>query len=208
MKRHCLISNLLTSLTVCLVLMLPACKLVGTQSAQDEIQSSKVTFRDTPSSTRHSPSMLAYYSWVQRCSLSELMKEYERLETNAADDDDGAQQINLRLALLLSLPDKSFGDDVRARLILKRYLGAKSGDGEDEDEAFALFLLDLLKERERYKSQVKSLETQVEDYPVVMSELRKERALRYKLEDQVQQLKNIEENLIEREQVNIPATKD
>lgn len=208
MKRQHLILSLLSLIAVCVLLLSPGCKLVGTQSAQEETQSSKVTFTDTLSSTRRPLSMLGYYSWVQQCSISELMKEYERLETNNADDDDGSQKNNLRLALLLSLSDKPFGDDIRARSILERYLGTKSGDGEDEDEAFAIFLLDLLKEREKYQSQVKSLQTQVEDYPVVMGELRKERALRNKLEDQVQQLKNIEENLIERERVDIPPTTD
>lgn len=204
MKRQRLISRLLNSFAVCVLLTLLGCELVGTQNAQDETHTSTVTFADTLSLTRRPQSMLGYYSWVQRCSMSELIKEYERLERSAADD--GAQRIDLQLALLLSLPEKPFGDDVRARSILKRYLGTKSADGEDE--AFALFLLELLKERQWYKSQVKTLESQVEDYQVVMNELQKERALRSKLEDQVQQLKNIEENLIEREQVKMPPATD
>lgn len=204
MKRRCLIFGLVT--TFCILLVSQGCELVGTHNIQDKTQTSKLTIGDTLSSRKRPLSMLAYYSWAQRCSMSELMEEYGRLERGAKNDDDGSQKIDLRLALLLSLPDRPFSDDVRAYSILKHYLNTEPDDGEDA--AFALFLLELLNERERYRSQLKSLQTKVENYQVVMHELRKERALRSKLEDQVQQLKNIEENLMEREQVDIPPTTD
>ncbi len=192
--------RLLAVFAVCILLATSGCELVGTQNAQNKHGISRVASGQKQPLDERLLSMLSYYSWLQRRSSSELKIEYERLQRVATDD--AVQRNHLRLALLLSLPENPFSDDGRARSLLQRYLNAEQKG--DEDEAFALFLLKLLEERGRYKSQVATLESKVKDYHVVMNELQKERALRSKLEDQVQQLKNIEENLIEREQVTMP----
>jgi hypothetical protein len=178
------------------------CELVETQNAQNKHALNKVTSGPRPLMDERPLSMLNYYSWIQQRPISELEREYTRLEERAKDSD--ARRDRLRLALLLSLSGTPFSDDSRALAVLERYLGFERSGGEDE--AFALFLLELLEERERFKSQVKTLASQLKDFQIVMNELQKERALRNKLEGQVQQLKNIEENLMEREQSNSPPS--
>ena len=183
-----LVSRSLALLGVCVCLTPLGCELVETQNKHAR---NEVTSRHILQTDEHPLSMLNYYSWIQQCSASELEREYVRLEGRLEIEGDRTDR--LRLAVLLSLSQTPFGDNDRARSLLERYLDSQPIDGEEA--AFALILLKLLEERVSFESQVKTLASQLKDFQIVMNELQKERALRSKLEDQVQQLKNIEQNL-------------
>lgn len=140
--------------------------------------------------------MLNYYAWLQQLNTLTRLQEYERVAHEF--DSEKAQSDALRLSLLLSLSNEPFRDDQRAQRLLAHYLEAP-GDGIEENRAFALLLLDALKEREQQSTVVGQLQDQLNDYHRVKHELRKERELRQKLEKQLNQLKAIEESLIKRE---------
>lgn len=149
------------------------------------------------SNTRARPvNMLAYYHWLQKSTEKELQYEYQRIEGERSVDLSRRNQ--LMLALLLSLPDKPLRDDHRAKVLVEGFLDEQA-TGDDTDKAFALFLHDLLKERERYEQKMDNLQRHVKDYAVMEGELEKEREMREKLENQLKQLKDFEQNLIERE---------
>ncbi len=144
--------------------------------------------------------MLGYYRWIQQCNGLERQQEYERLSSRQQPE--GEIRNQLRLSLLLSLPDAPFRDDHRAQALLQAYLNSGNLNRED-DTAFAMFLLDVLKERERQNVVVGQLQDRIKDYHYVKDELTKERAIRHKLEKQMKQLKAIEENSIKREHADV-----
>jgi hypothetical protein len=142
--------------------------------------------------------MLNYYAWIQQLNTLARLQEYERVAREFDTDKHKAQGDALRLSLLLSLSNEPFRDDQRAQKLLTHYLETTE-DEVGDNRAFALLLLDALKERERQSTVVGKLQGQLNDYHRVKDELRKERELRQKMEKQLNQLKAIEESLIKRE---------
>ncbi len=142
-------------------------------------------------------SMLSYYQWLKQCTGGELRQEYERVVNGRTPD--GELRDRVRLALLLSLPNKPFRDDQRAMTLLHGYLHS-GGPRRKDDMAFAMMLMDILNERERHRTVSDQLRQQTQTYHSIVEELHKERALRRDLQGQMDQLKEIEENIIEREQ--------
>jgi len=140
--------------------------------------------------------MLTYYHWLQQSTEKELKHEYERIEVERSVDMSRRNQ--LMLALLLSLPNRPLRDDDRAKILVDGFLDEQA-TGDDADKEFALFFRDLLKERERYEKKMDILQRHVKDYALMKEELEKEREMREKLENQMKQLKDFEQNLIERE---------
>ena len=175
------------------------CESVGTLDPQHQHRRSVYTDRWEINGSE-TLTMLGYYRWIQQCNGDERLLEYERLSSGPRPEDARANQ--LRLSLLLSLPDAPFRNDRRAQALLQAYLDSGNVSRED-DTAFAMFLLDVLKERERQKVVVGQLQDRIKDYRYVKDELSKERAIRHKLEKQMKQLKAIEENLIKREHAEV-----
>ncbi|MCP4406835.1 MAG: hypothetical protein GY807_03585 [Gammaproteobacteria bacterium] len=156
----------------------------------------EIVYSDRAGREDGSFSMLSYYRWLLQHSGKAMQGEYEHVEgTYAAHE---TLRNRLMLALLLSLQDRPFRDDRRAKILVKGILSNDETVAED-DRALASFIDNLLKERERYEDEADKLRRRVQDFNVVVNELHEERALREKLENQLEQLKDIEENLIERE---------
>ena len=184
---------------LCLLFVVPGCESVGTLDPQQQPRRSVYADRWEISESE-TLNILSYYRWIQQCNGDERQREYERLSSGLEPEE--ALRSQLQLSLLLSLPDTPFRDDHRAQALLQAYLNSGNLNRED-DTAFAMFLLDVLKERERQKVVVGQLQDRIKDYRYVQDELSKERAIRHKLEKQMKQLKAIEENLIKREHADV-----
>jgi hypothetical protein len=195
MSDRTIIINTVALLGICVFELLSGCKLSDNQDNRMQQHQSKVDHRISDAQARP-VNMLAYYHWLQQSTAKELKHEYERIEVERSVD--MSRQNQLMLALLLSLPDRPLRDDYRATTLVEGFLDEQA-TGDDSDEAFALFLRDLLKERERYEQKMDKLERHVKDYALMKEELEKEREMREKLENQMKQLKDFEQNLIERE---------
>ena len=144
--------------------------------------------------------MLSYYHWLKQRARGELYMEYHRVASGRTPDD--ALRDRLRLALLLTLPQEPFRDEQRAKTLLQGYL--KSGGAHRKDDVgFAMLLLEVINERERHDAAVDKLTRQKKSYRSLKNELDRERQLRRDLQSRVEQLKAIEESIIEREKTVI-----
>ena len=184
---------------LCLIGVVSGCESVGTLDPQHQHRRSVYTDR-WEFNGGEALTMLSYYRWIHQCNGDERQLEYERLSSGLKPED--VRKNRLRLSLLLSLPDAPFRDDHRAQALLHAYLDSGHLSQED-DTAFAMFLLDVLKEREQQKVVVGQLQDRLKDFLYVKDELNRERATRHKLEKQMKQLKAIEENLIKREHAEV-----
>lgn len=142
---------------------------------------------------RSQGSLLGYYHWLRTISEQEQLEQYEIVR--AGHTADTVYRDKLRLALLLYLPDTPFRDRQGAKQLAKEFLRTPVAH-DAEDEALAKLLLDVLQEHERVRHKSRDAQQR----------LKKERELRKTLETQLEQLKAIEQDIIESEQsINVPA---
>ncbi|MEN8130650.1 MAG: hypothetical protein ABFS45_10755 [Pseudomonadota bacterium] len=177
--------------------LLARCKMYDTPDWRLQPPPVEIVHSDLPGRKEGSFSMLSYYRWLSQQSGKAIQREYEYMEREYTAHQ--TLRNRLMLSLLLSLTDRPFRDDHRAKTLVKGILSSDERVAEN-DRALAFFMDNLLQERERYEDEVDQLQRRIQDFNVVVNELHEERALREKLEHQLEQLKDIEENLIEREQ--------
>jgi hypothetical protein len=179
---------------------LTGCTVFKNQDKSDKPPESVTIEHPQPSPKSEFTSMLSYYYWLKQCTSGELYSEYQRVASGRTPDD--ALRDRLRLALLLTLPHEPFTDELRAKTLLQGYL--KSGGSHREDDVgFAMLLLEVIHERERQGKAVDNLKRQKQSYSSLKNELDRERQLRRELQSRVEQLKAIEESIIEREKTVI-----
>lgn len=156
------------------------------------------------------PLLLEYIDVIRHWPENAQQREYQRLERVIANGSSAEEQ--LRLALVLMLPDTQFQDDARAWDLIEEYF---RNNGSKGYQAFTNFLLTLLKERERASRANQRLEQALADEQEKRGRLEKRaarlRAMEHKLADeqrkretlqkQLEALKAIEKKINDREKL-------
>ncbi len=146
------------------------------------------------------PNLLKYYDWLAMQPPEAVEREFEISRANFDTEPNALNR--LRLALVLCTPGTPFRDYDTARSLVKDYLDNGAGE-RPEDRGLAKLILGLIDENERARRQRFAAENR----------MIKDRQIREGLEDrvreleiQVEQLKAIEDGLMETEQfINVPA---
>jgi hypothetical protein len=146
------------------------------------------------------PSLLKYYDWLQGQPRAAQKREYDVSHANFDAEPNALNR--LRLALVLCLPDTPFRDYATARSLMTDYLDDAANE-RAENRGLALLILGFIERNAQLQRQ----------RAVAEQQLRKEQEIRVSLEErvaqleiQVEQLKAIEDSLMETEQsINVPA---
>ena len=163
-----------------------ACAPTVTQQACAENNASPAVSVETQQIGKR-PGLLTYYQRLLNSTTEEQNREYQLLNNDHTQDDLGTEQ--LRLALVLSLPNAEFRDDQRAKALLVEYF-QQGGGSNEADVALARVLQQMLSEREQHDREHRDAQQALES----------ERQQRKTLQTQLDQLKAIEKDIIEKEQ--------
>jgi hypothetical protein len=146
------------------------------------------------------PNLLKYYDWLVTQSAEAVEREHEISRANFETRPDALNR--LRLALVLCVPGTPFRDYGTARSLMTDYLEGVA-DERAEDRGLAQLVLGFIEENERARRQRFAAEKRMKK-DLETREILEDRV--QELENQVEQLKAIEDGLMETEQsINVPA---
>jgi len=138
-----------------------------------------------PTVLSETPSLLVYANTLGSWPRTRVRAELARLEKVQCSESPDSSDC-LRLAILLGLTGAPERDDARARTLLTSYLAARPAGAEpDGERELAALLLATLDEHRRQTRELRNAE----------AALARERSARRTLEQQLDQLKAIEESI-------------
>ncbi|HID82931.1 MAG TPA: hypothetical protein EYH06_07440 [Chromatiales bacterium] len=184
---------LTAGLSVMMLLTLSACASVN--SGKQKVQ------KQEPVQVTHHCAVLNYYEALTEMTANELAQEKQMLRENLNYNQSSCYQ--LRLVMLLMLPEAGVKDDKEAEQILDDVL-YKEASLLPQDRQIARLLSDQIQWRKKIRNSQQALKKQ----------LKKERAASLNLlerladtQSKLNQLKNIDKNINQREQeISTPST--
>jgi hypothetical protein len=187
-----------------LLLMLSGCELMQTafpgsetdtppvkdtsidQGTTDGIEDGKAPVIIAPTTNEDELLQIMHYSRImQSYPRARLKDEFKRAATALADNPDTANQ--LRMAILLSIPNTSFKNEKRAMQMLSRIVN--DGKQSSKLQEYAYLLLDTLQQR----GEVMQINKELSE------ELQAERQKRVQLQQKLDALKSIEKSISQRQ---------
>jgi hypothetical protein len=145
--------------------------------------------------------LLSYYEKLRMMSVEELEQEQEMLRVSLNHAEITYDQ--LRLAMLLWMPESRINNDTEAAQLLKNFF-AKEETSAIQDKQIAGLLADELQWRKKIQDNQQVLKKQLEDERAISCNLLEHLT---KAQSKLKQLKNIDKNINAREQeISTPST--
>lgn len=152
------------------------------------------------SDLRPPPNLLKYYDWLRRQPEDIQQREYEISRANYDAEPNALNR--LRLALVLCLPQASFRDYATAGAMMTEFLD-ETADERAEDRGLAHLVLGFVEQNRKAQRERSAAQQQLTTEQQTTESLEKRVN---ELEITVEQLKAIEDSIMETEQsINVPA---
>lgn len=147
--------------------VLTACTEINTKGSPDSFDE---TLSDFTGEVSTIPEVLDYMERFRALPVNQQRQVFKAINNLAEETPQSASQV--KLALLLSLPDTPFSNDDRAQSLLVNYLDTgKFGLLNNQSQQLARLLLEMLRQRKALEEQNKTLKQQLEELKTIEKKL-------------------------------------